>query len=206
MTLNHRTLHTLGLYAILILSLASAGRLSAQNLTLEGQTGGFITPTAYSVYMEKGQTFSHPVVGYHFVGTAKVIGNIQTVSILEGFKNRGEIGYTRSIHTFGDSGSSTPLQLSQLWHYSGMNIFNGKVVLLNDNREGWKPGLAVGGVVRTGDKFVTGAVGQELAGLEGILQSAKASTNNDLYVAVSKTRLKAPVPFLLNAGWKVTNA
>ena len=28
--------------------------IAAQNLTLEGQTGGFITPTAYVVYGEKG--------------------------------------------------------------------------------------------------------------------------------------------------------
>ncbi len=59
--------------------------LRAQNLTLEGQTGGFITPTAYVVYGEKGQFFSHPAVGYHFVNANSVIGDVHTFSIEEGF-------------------------------------------------------------------------------------------------------------------------
>ena len=50
-------------------------QLSAQYMSLEGQTGGFLTPTAYVVYMEKGEKFSHPAVGFHFINAAKVIGN-----------------------------------------------------------------------------------------------------------------------------------
>ena len=84
---------------------AATGRLNAQNLTLEGQTGGFLTPTAYVVYSEKGKSFSHPAVGYHFMNASKVIGNIQTFSMTEGFANRAEVGYTRSVHQFGDSPS-----------------------------------------------------------------------------------------------------
>lgn len=164
--------------------------LKAQNLTLEGQTGGFITPTAYVVWSEKGQGFSHPAVGYHFINADSVIGDLHTFSIEEGYKNRAEAGYTRSVHWTGDSTA-----FSKLWHYAGMNIFNGKAVAVEDGEFGpWTPGVAVGGVVRTGDRFVSGA-------LDG-----KTYTNGDVYVVATKTWLHAPMPFLANFGWKATNA
>lgn len=171
-------------------ALLLSSRTSAQNLTLEGQTGGFITPTAYVVYSEEGRVLSHPAVGYHFINASKVIGNVHTFSIEEGFANRAEIGYTRSVHTTGNSPT-----FSQLWNYSGMNIFNGKAVAITDGRFGpWTPGLAAGFVVRTGDQFVSGH-------LDG-----KTYTNGDAYVVATKTWLHPPVPFLVNFGWKATNA
>jgi hypothetical protein len=171
-------------------------RMNAQNLTLEGQTGGFITPTAYVVLSEKGHTFSHPAVGYHFVNASNVIGYVHTFSIEEGIANRAEFGYTRSVHFKGNS----PL-FSSLWDYSGMNVFNGKVVALKEGTGGeWVPGIGAGFVVRTGDKFVSGALNQAETG------TLKSYTNGDVYVAVSKTYLKPPVPFLINVGWKATNA
>ena len=201
-------------------------QLNAQYLTLEGQTGGFLTPTAYVVYMEKGEKFSHPAVGFHFINASAVIGNIETLSITEAFYGRAEVGYTRSMHQFGNSGSGTivsanfvpgstspttavPVRpdFSELWHYNGMNVFHGKVVAINDGQFGpWTPGVAVGGVVRTNDKFVTGAALQESAALAGIIQPAKAYTNGDVYIAFTKTWAKKPVPFLANFGWKATNA
>ncbi len=169
----------------------AASPISAQNLTLEGQTGGFITPTAYVVYSEKGKFFSHPAVGYHFIHVPKVIGNIHTFSIAEGFSNRAEVGYTRNVHQFGED----PL-LSSLWHYAGMNIFSGKVVALKDGQGGpITPGLAVGAVVRTADRYVTGA-----------LEGGTKYTNYDIYAALTKQWLHPPVPFLINFGWKATNA
>jgi hypothetical protein len=182
-------------------------RLDAQHLTLEGQTGGFLTPTAYVVYAEKGQFFSHPAVGYHFINASTVIGDIQTFSITEGFANRAEVGYTRSFHTLGNSTVPTEGAFSNLWNFSGMNVFHGKVVGLRDGQFArWVPGIAVGGVVRTGDKFVSGAVLSEVAALQGVALPAKAYTNGDVYIAATKTWVKPPVPFLLNFGWKATNA
>lgn len=189
-------LKTFAISGLFATTLLAAHRMSAQNLTLEGQTGGFITPTAYVVYTAKDKLFSHPAVGYHFVNASKVIGNIHTFSIEEGFANRAEAGYTRSVHTGGDSAL-----FSSLWNYSGMNIFNGKVVALKDGQFGpWTPGVGAGFVVRTGDHFVSGALSQELTG------ASKSYTNGDVYVAASKTWLKPPVPFLVNLGWKATNA
>ena len=202
-----RTIQNLTLCGFLAVAMLAPGLIKAQHLTLEGQTGGFLTPTAYVVYTDKGHIFSHPAVGYHFVGTAKVIGDIQTVSITEGFANRAEIGYTRSIHTLGDSTDPTKGAFSNLWNFSGMNVFHGKVVGLKDGQYApWVPGIAVGGVVRTNDKFVSGAALQ-IAGAEvGESVPAKSYTNGDVYVAMTKTWLHPPFPFLANLGWKATNA
>ncbi len=163
----------------------------AQNLNLEGQTGGFITPTAYVAPVAPHKHFSVPELGYHFVAAGSVIGNVQTVSITEGIGNHLEFGYTRSIHTNG----SNP-DFSTLWNYSGMNIFHGKTILLKENafHRKWMPGLGAGFVVRTGDHFVSGAI-------------ANTSYNNeDVYIAATKTALNLKVPLLINVGFKMTNA
>jgi len=207
-----------GLFATALLA---PGRTNAQNLTLEGQTGGFITPTAYVVESSKGHFFSPPAVGFHFIGAAQVIGNIETFSITEGFGNRAEAGYTRSVHQDGNTpiASSTNEATSSLWDFNGMNVFHAKVVGIKDGQFGpWTPGVAVGGVVRTDDKFVTGAAGP--LGVELYDQyciqtelctpvpvpAAKGYTNGDVYVSLTKTWAKKPVPFLANVGWKATNA
>ena len=170
--------------------------LHAQSLTIEGQTGGFITPTAYVVPSEKGHFFSWPAVGYSFINSHQVIGNVHTFSILEGFANRAELGYTRSVHQEGDNEL-----ISSLWHFAGMNVFNGKVVAIKDGQGSpFTPGLAAGFVVRTGDKFLSGALEPYLG------QPVKSYTNGDIYVAATKTWLHAPFPFLANFGFKATNA
>jgi len=117
------------------------------------------SPTAYVVESAKGHVFSIPAIGYHFINANKVIGDVHTFSIAEGFANRAELGYTRSVHWTGDSPA-----FSSLWHFAGMNIFNGKVVAIKDGEfRQWMPGVAAGFVVRTDDKFVSGALYQELA-------------------------------------------
>ncbi len=177
-------------------SLFAAVTPHAQQLTLEGQTGGFLTPTAYVVYTEKGSFFSHPAVGYHFVNSNAVIGDIHTFNFEEGFANRAEIGYTRSVHITGNSAA-----FSSLWHFAGMNVFNGKVVALKESTGGeWMPGIGVGGVVRTGDRFVSGAINQLLTG------KLKTYTNGDIYAVATKSYLKPPLPILANLGLKFTNA
>jgi hypothetical protein len=145
-------------------------------------------------------------VGYHFINAKTVIGDFQTFSFTEGFANRAEVGYTRSYHTLGDATLPSAGAFSNLWNYNGLNIFHGKVVVIKDGQFGpLMPGIAVGGLVRTDDKFVSGAVLQEVAGLQGIVEAAKNYTNGDVYVAVTKTWAHPPVPFLVNLGWKATN-
>jgi len=173
----------------------------AQHLTLEGQTGGFITPTAYVVYTEKGHFFSHPAFGYHFINSSAVIGDIQTVNFAEGFANRAELGYTRSIHTLGNSINVANGAFSELWNYDGMNVFSGKIVAVKDGEFGpWTPGIAAGFVARTRDKFVTGHLEQALG-----LGTQNSYHNEDVYVVGTKQWLHPPVPFLINFGLKLTN-
>ena len=205
--MNLHIVHKLSVCGFLAVALLSTRQLSAQNMSLEGQTGGFLTPTAYVVESAKGQVFSHPAVGFHFVDAATVIGNVETFSITEGFANRAEAGYTRSVHQNGNQ-MSTGLGLSNLWNYNGMNVFHGKAVLIKDGQFGpAMPGIAVGGVFRTGDNFVSGS--SYLAYLSsgfGIIEAPKTYSNGDVYIAVTKTWAKKPVPFLANIGWKATNA
>jgi hypothetical protein len=219
--MNLRAFRMLSVCGLFLAVVPTSSRLAAQHLTLEGQTGGFLTPTAYVVDMEKGQKFSHPAVGFHFINASAVIGNIETFSITEGFAGRAEAGYTRSIHQLGNQ--TTGLDLSALWDYNGMNVFHGKVIAIKDGQFGaWTPGVAVGGLVRTGDKFVSGAIPPivaaeltaELGSVAGPATTtslfgttaAKSYTNGDVYIAVTKTWAKPPVPFLVNVGWKATNA
>jgi hypothetical protein len=223
-TVNSSHLPKLFACGLLAAAMSSASPLNAQHLTLEGQTGGFLTPTAYVVDTAKGKFFSHPAVGVHYIDASKVIGQFETLSITEGFANRAEVGYSRSIHQLGNSvgGSATNAADSDLWHYNGMNIFHGKVVGIKDGQFGpWTPGVAVGGVVRTNDRFVSGAAGQDAVALydQGCLANpacpaaallpipaVKSYTNGDAYISVTKTWAKPPVPFLVNVGWKATNA
>lgn len=203
--MNLRKLYKLTGGGFLAAAMLFTGDLNAQHLTLEGQTGGFLTPTAYVVYSEKGQTFSHPAVGFHFVNTSAVIGNIETFNITEGFANRAEIGYSRTTHQLGNQ--TTGLDLSALWNYSGINIFHGKVIAIKDGQFcPFTPGIAIGGVVRTNDQFVSGAIPQVVAAEFGQSVAAKSYSNGDVYIAATKTWLHPPVPFLVNFGLKFTNA
>ncbi len=236
--MNFRAKHTIAFCGLVAAATFATSQLKAQYLTLEGQTGGFLTPTAYVVYMEKGEKFSHPAFSFHFIDASAVIGNIETVSVTEAFYGRAEAGYTRSIHQFGNSGATTVVpgnavlgstssatavpvtpDFSQLWHFNGMNVFHGKVVLVNDGQFGpWTPGIAVGGVVRTNDRFVSGAAYQQAVQLYDqfcletascapiAVPTAKSYNNGDVYIAFTKTWDKKPVPFLANIGWKATNA
>lgn len=217
--MKSRTLLRLSVSLFLVFATLFTNRLGAQHLTLEGQTGGFLTPTAYVVYSQKGQFFSHPAVGVHFINASTVIGKIETLSITEGFANRAEVGYTRSVHQLGNSTNAAAGAFSDLWNFNGMNIFHGKVVAIKDGQFGpATPGLAVGGLVRTDDKFVSGAAIPQAVGLYDqvclqipgctplAIPAATSYTNGDVYVAVTKTWIKPPVPFLANFGWKATNA
>src|ERR1039458_344867 len=148
-----RTFYTLSGCGLIAAAMLLSGRLNAQNLTLEGYTGGFITPAAYVVESEKDQVFSHPAVGYHFIASNAVIGDIHTFGIAEGIGNRAEVSYGRNVHIMGDSAN-----FSQLWHFNGMNIFAGKIVAIKDGEfNKYMPGVAVGGITRTQDRFVSGA-------------------------------------------------
>ena len=163
----------------------------AQNMTLEGQTGGFITPTAYTVPTEAGHLFSKPVVGFHFVAAGSVIGSVYTLSATEGLANRFEVGYTRSMHSNGENPYYSPL-----WFFNGFHVIHGKATLITEEmgKHAWVPAVAVGGVYRWDDHYVSGAI-------------ANTTYNNgDVYIVATRTLRKTKPPLLLNFGVKGTNA
>ncbi|MGD0520751.1 MAG: hypothetical protein ABSA48_05790 [Terracidiphilus sp.] len=210
MKLKIRTFYTLSACGLVAAAMLFNGRVNAQNLTLEGYTGGFITPTAYVVPSEKGQLFSHPAIGYHFIASNAVIGDIHTFGIAEGIGNRAEVAYGRNVHITGDSTS-----FSQLWHFNGMNIFSGKIVAIKDGEfHKFMPGVAVGGITRTQDRFVSSPAAQLAVEFYDAtcectpvpIPAAKSYSNGDVYIVATKTWAKPPVPFLATFGWKMTNA
>ncbi len=216
MRLVLRNFNTISVCGLVAAAMLFTGKVNAQNLTLEGYTGGFITPTAYVVPSEKGQFFSHPAVGYHFIGSNAVIGDMHSFGIAEGFGNRAEVSYGRNVHITGDSAN-----FSQLWHFNGMNIIAGKVVAIKDGEfHKYMPGLAVGGITRTQDRYVSSPATQLAAESnnyfcyiesepEACYQTVpptKSYSNGDVYIVATKTWAKPPVPFLATFGWKMTNA
>jgi len=179
------------LATVAMLVVCAGPAMRAQNMTLEGQTGGFITPTAYVVTSEPGHVFSHPVVGFHFVAAGNVIGDVYSMSFTEGVANHFEFGYTRSLHTNGNNPYYSPL-----WFYNGFNVVHGKFPLIPETFKGhaWVPAVAVGGVYRNQVRYVSGAIAQ------------KAYNNGDVYIVATRTLRMTKPPILLNFGFKGSNA
>jgi hypothetical protein len=177
--------------AIVVLGAALAtGTLHSQNLGLEGETGVFVTPLAYTVSSPAGG-FGAPSLGYHFLDAGGVIGTFSKISITEGAFGRLEFGYTRDVHTAGDNPG-----LSPLWH-SGFDIAHAKANLLPENAGGmnWLPAISTGFLVRAGVRNVGGAI------------SGKDTNNEDVYLVASKTITALPgLPILLSGGIRGTNA
>jgi hypothetical protein len=176
---------------ILVLSfLAGPGRVFAQALNWEGQTGVFVTPFAY-VTPSSDKGFGMPAVSYHFLSAGDVLGGFHQISITEGVFRRVEFGYTRDQHQLG----STAV-VSSLWS-SGFNVFHGKVNVVPENmrHQQWLPALSVGFVART-----------QVQNVGGVLQN-KSTNNADFYLAATKTITQIRgLPVILSGGYKVTNA
>jgi hypothetical protein len=162
----------------------------AQTLNWEGQTGIFITPLAYvAPSSEKG--FGAPVVAYHYLNGGNVLGGFNQISITMGAFQRVEFGYTRNVHSDGDSAA-----LSKLWG-SGFNIFTGKVNVIPENswKKTWIPSLSVGFVART-----------QVPNVIGVIQN-KTTSNANFYINATKTITKIQkLPVVLNLGYQVGNS
>ncbi|WP_035352743.1 DUF3034 family protein [Edaphobacter aggregans] len=169
---------------------AHPASLFAQALGWEGETGVFVTPTAYTIPTPE-RRFAIPVASYHYLNGGSVLGTFNQMSITSGYANRIEFGYTRDFHATG----SDPA-LSPLWT-DGFNTFHGKGVLIKENswKKPWMPEISTGFMVRTQVHNVGGAI------------THKDTHNEDVYLIGSKmiTQLK-PMPVLISAGVRGTNA
>ena len=181
---------SLSILSSTLVGLAGSVGLQAQDLGLEGPTGVFVTPLAYTA-ASPANGLGGPVIGYHFLDAGSVIGTFSKISITEGAFSRMEFGYTRDVHTTADDPS-----LSPLWH-NGFNIVHGKVNLIRENsgKHEWMPAISAGFLVRTQVHNVGGAI------------TDKDTTNGDVYMVASKTITQSKdMPILLSGGYRGTNA
>jgi hypothetical protein len=177
--------------AVVLAGSVFMGRMDAQALNMDGQSGIFFQPWADMVPSAAGK-FGAPTVSFHVVDAGPVAGDYLNVGIEEGFGNWLEFGFTRSNHTDGGDPAISPL-----FNFAGMNIFNVKAKVLSANSHGHKylPTISVGGVLRTNDPFVSQSVAH------------KNATNGDIYLVGSKLFVFGrKFAFLLNGGVRGTNA
>jgi len=191
MTINRRSAPFVSLTALFLAGFLSADRMQGQALNMDGQSGIFFQPWADVVPAAAGK-FGGPTVSFHIVDAGPVAGDYLNVGVEEGFGNWLEFGFTRSNHT--DGGDP---EISPLFNFAGMNIFNVKAKVLSAHSHGRKylPAISVGGVLRTNDPFVSQSVVH------------KNATNGDIYLVGSKLFVfGAKFAFLLNGGVRGTNA
>jgi hypothetical protein len=184
------------LFLGLVVAVGAATPSHAQALGWEGETGVFVTPLAYTASAENEKV--HPVVAYHYLNAGPVIGDFHEASVEVGIGKRLEFGYTHEFHTFGGDAN-----LSPLWQ-NGFDIFNGKVMLVPENygKQKWVPALSAGFVARPNVRNV-GNFTQQYGTNP---QSMGGMSNGDVYVVASKVVPLKPIPIILNAGVRGTNA
>jgi hypothetical protein len=197
---------TLSFVAGLLIVLAPAV-LRGQSLNLEGQTGGYVIPAAYTIPSDAGHKWSAPTLGFHYLKAGTTIGDFYISSVAEGYGNWLEFGYSRNSHSNGNDFNVPPYNktgASALWAYSGFNVFSGKVKILAENRhkKNWIPAVSVGGIFRQGDYFVTGV----LPNPNGNPLNHQAHNNGDFYIVATKLVRETKIPLLLDFGVRGTNA
>ena len=178
-------------YLVATVALLTASQfLFAQNLNWEGQTGAFVTPFAYTS-ASPAHGFGHLAISFHYLNAGSVIGNEYQISGTVGLLKRLEIGYTRSLNSAGNTPGLSPL------FEGGFNVFHAKANLVPENagKQNYLPAIAVGFVARTQVRHVGGVI------------SSKDTNNGDVYLVATKTITQTkPIPLVINAGVKGTNA
>jgi hypothetical protein len=195
----------------LFAAFAVAPALHAQSLNLEGQTGGYIIPGAYTIPSDTGHKFSSPTLAFHYLKAGTTIGDFYISSIEEGYGNWLEFGYSRNNHSngrdFNYAGSSSigTTDASTLWAFNGFNVYNakGRVIKEDWRKHNWIPAVALGVIVRQGDQFVTGAL-QYKPGTSSHIHPSH--TNADIYAVATKLVRQTKIPLLLDVGVRGTNA
>jgi hypothetical protein len=188
--------------AAVVACLLSSVALHAQSLNLEGQTGGFIIPGAYTIPSDPGHKFSSPTLGFHYLKAGSTVGDFYISSITEGYGNWLEFGYSRNSHSngsdFNRAGATGTDGASALWAYSGFNVYHVKAKFISENYKShkWIPAVAAGVIVRANDQFVSGALQNGHPG----------HVNQDIYLVATKLVRETKIPLLLNFGVRGTNA
>jgi hypothetical protein len=161
--------------------------LAAAQLNWEGQTGGLITPFAYTSSSSMG--LGRPQLALHYLNGGGVLGNDFQVSITAGFLKIAEGGFTRTFNILGND------ELAPLFA-NGFNTAHIKFRVMPENawHSSFVPALAAGAIVRTQVRRVT-----EVSEREN-------TTATDFFLVGTKTIANIRVPIVLNLGVKLTNA
>lgn len=169
-----------------LLFLSFSLHASAQ-LNWEGQTGGLITPFAYTNSSSMG--IGHPQLALHYLAGGAVVGNDVQVSVTAGFLKIAEGGFTRTFNMQGND------EMAGLFA-NGFNAAHIKFRLVPENawHTSFIPAVAAGTIVRTQVRRLTEVTERE------------NTTATDFFLVGTKTITKLRVPIILNLGVKLTNA
>ena len=161
--------------------------VAAAQLNWEGQTGGLITPFAYTSSSSMG--VGRPQLALHYLNGGAVLGNDFQVSITAGFLKIAEGGFTRTFNVLGND------ELARLFA-NGFNAAHIKFRVIPENawHRSFVPALAAGAIVRTQVRRVTEVTERE------------NTTATDFFLVGTKTIANLRVPIVLNLGAKLTNA
>lgn len=173
-----------GIASVLFLAFVSP---SAAQLNWEGQTGGLITPFAYTSSSTMG--ISRPELALHYLNGGGVVGNDFQVSITSSFLKIGEGGFTRSFNSVGSD------ELAPLFA-NGFNAAHLKFRVVPENawRTRFVPAIAAGTIVRTQVRRVTEVTERE------------NTTATDFFLVGTKTIANVRLPIVVSFGVKLTNA
>ena len=171
--------------ALALLSLFTS--VAAAQLNWEGQTGGLITPFAYT--SSSSMRISRPQLALHYLSGGRVLGNDFQISITAGFLKIAEGGFTRTFNVLGSD------ELAPLFA-NGFNAAHIKFRVMPENawHTSFVPALAAGAVVRTQVRRVTEVTERE------------NTTATDFFLVGTKTITNLRVPIVLNLGAKLTNS
>ncbi len=161
--------------------------LAAGQLNWEGQTGGLITPFAYTSSSSMG--ISRPQLAVHCMNGGGVLGNDFQISITAGFLKIAEAGFTRTFNVLGSD------ELAPAFA-NGFNAAHIKFRVVPENawHTSFVPALAAGAIVRTQVRRVTEVTERE------------NTTATDFFLVGTKTIATPKVPIVVNLGAKLTNA
>ncbi|MCL2659734.1 MAG: DUF3034 family protein [Acidobacteriaceae bacterium] len=189
---------TLAITTVLFYGLT--GSLHAQEgLGWEGETGVFVTPSAYTASAENQKV--HPVVAFHYFNGGPVLGGFYAASTTVGLWKRTEVGYTHEFHTFGNDPVISPL------FQNGLDVVHGKVNLIPENfkKTNWVPAISVGFKARFNDKNVGDMPLDPATGAWNPAGGGKS--NGDIYFVATKiVRSRLKLPIVLNYGLRGSNA
>lgn len=156
----------------------------AQSLNWDGQTGGFVTPSA-TVAESPVKRLGRPVVAFLYLDGGPIIGRRFQIAITEGMAERVEVGYVKSAV----SGDTTGL--AELFDRGFQNV-HGKVRVFGSRDALGAPAIAVGG---------------RFAWQINSLTDAAPLRTGDVYVVITKGWAASDqVTVVVSGGVKFTNA